>query len=257
MVLFLFILGLIFGSFVSAVSYRLPRRISFVSGRSFCPHCRQKISWYDNIPLLSFILLKGKCRHCHKKISWRYPLIELGTGLGFLAIGFFEPELRFRFDLGTFTLPFFLFTFVLLAIIAVIDWEQQEIFDGPVFFLFFLFLVVSLFVSEPTFYLALFSGFSSALFLLFLNLLTSGKGMGLGDVKLALPLGFFLGFPLALVWLFLSFLTGALVGVILILMGKADFGRKISFGPFLILSFWLTLFWGEKILLATGLAALF
>jgi len=79
------------------------------------------------------------------------------------------------------------------------------IFDGLAFFLFFLFLIVSFLVSEPAFYTALFSGFASALFLLLLNLLTSGKGMGLGDAKLALPLGFFLGFPLVLIWLFYRF----------------------------------------------------
>ncbi len=249
------ILGFIFGSFVGALTYRLPRGISFVFGRSFCPNCKVKIAWYDNIPLLSFLLLGSKCRHCKKKISWRYPLIESFTAVGFVLIYLFSKSQMFLsfgtligqgWTLFAIALPYLLVIFLVLEIIFIIDLECKVILDAPVFFLFFLFIITSLLISDNLFWTRLFFAFLLSSILLFLNLLTKGKGMGLGDVKLALPLGFFLGFPLGLVWFFVSFLTGALIGIILILVGKAKFGKAIPFGPFLIFSFWLTLTLGSK-----------
>lgn len=240
--LFLFVIGLVFGSFVSAISYRLPLGISFVSGRSFCPKCKHKISWYDNIPLLSFIILGGKCRHCGKQISYRYPIIELFTALGFILI--------YSFGQGrTLSISLLLFVFIVLEVIFIIDLEHRVIFDGLTYLLFVFFLITFLFVKDQNFYLNLLTGFTLSLFLLFLNLLTKGRGMGLGDVKLALPLGFFLGFPLGVLWIFISFLTGAILGVILILVGKTKFGKQVPFGPFLIFSFWLVFLFGESLVL--------
>src|SRR3989344_75443 len=85
---YIFIIGLVVGSFVGALSYRLPRGISIIKGRSFCPNCRKQVFWYDNIPLLSFLIIGGKCRNCRKSISIRYPLIETLTAFVFLGIYF-------------------------------------------------------------------------------------------------------------------------------------------------------------------------
>jgi leader peptidase (prepilin peptidase)/N-methyltransferase len=245
-----FLLGLIFGSFVSAVTYRMPRGISFLFGRSFCPLCKKQIRWYDNIPLLSFIILGGKCRHCKKRISYRYPLIELATGIGFVFVYLFFGQGRAFSNLPLFySLPYLLFVFLVLEIIFIIDLEHKFIFDSLVFILFFVFLATSFFLSDTLFWQRLFSSFLVSFFFLFLNLITNGKGMGLGDVKLVLPLGFLLGYPLILPFLFLSFLTGSFVGVILILLGKAKFGKPLPFGPFIIVSFWLTLVLGDKLFL--------
>ncbi len=252
-VFFIFLLGLIFGSFISALTYRLPRGIPFVFERSFCPICKKTISWYDNIPLFSFIALGGKCRNCKKRISWRYPFIEFSTAVGFVLVYIFlkngiffigqDPTLS---SLSWVALPYLLIVFLVLEIIFIIDLEYKVIFDIPVFFLFFLFIITSILISDSVFWMRLFFAFLLSFILLFLSLITKGRGMGLGDVKLALPLGFFLGFPSALVWIFVSFLTGALVGIILVLMGKAKFGRPVPFGPFLIFSFWLVLFLEDK-----------
>src|SRR5258708_17197299 len=87
MILLLFVLGLIIGSFLGALSYRLPRNMSISKGRSICPNCKHQIAWFDNIPLLSYVILLGKCRNCHKKISWREPAIELATGITFAFVG--------------------------------------------------------------------------------------------------------------------------------------------------------------------------
>jgi prepilin signal peptidase PulO-like enzyme (type II secretory pathway) len=231
--IFLFVLGLIFGSFISALTWRYPKGISIAKGRSICPKCGKQISWYDNIPLLSYIFLGGKCRNCKKKISLRYPIIELATGVGFLLIGFQ-------------VLPLILFC--ILEIIFVIDLENQIIPDDFIFigiFLVFLFLLVT---NSSFLFPNLLAGFLAASFLLLIHLVTRGRGMGLGDIKFAVLGGLIIGLPLFPIWLFLAFLTGAAVGIILILGKKAGFKSKIAFGPFLVISIPITLLWGQKII---------
>ncbi|MFC1625470.1 prepilin peptidase [Patescibacteria group bacterium] len=231
-------MGALVGSFVSAVSFRYPRGINFVSGRSFCPKCRSNISFYDNIPLISFSLLGAKCRSCKKKISIRYPLIEISCALGFLAIHLM-------------TLPFYIYlVFIVLISLFVMDIEERIIPDEFVFVTSFLVLTVFLITDFSGLYSHLLSGFLAAVFLLLIHLVTRGKGMGLGDVKFAILAGIILGYPLFVIWLFLSFLTGALVAIILILTRKAGLKDKIAFGPFLIVSLVISYLWGEAILRA-------
>lgn len=226
----IFLLGLAIGSFVGVVTWRLPRGKQFLLGRSICPHCLRKIAWFDNIPLFSYLLLGGKCRNCHKKISLRYPLIELATAVGILGIYVLD-----------FESPIFLILILLLTIsIFVIDLEKKIIPDELIFLGLGLTSLALLLGWNGSFYLHFLGGFASSLFLLLIHLVTRGKGMGLGDVKYALFAGTYLGWPKAVPWLFLSFLTGAGVGVILILLGKAKLGRQIAFGPFLAISFLLT-----------------
>ncbi len=216
----LFILGLITGSFLAALSYRLPRNISIKKGRSFCPSCKIQINWRDNVPLVSYLLLRGKCRHCKNKISWRYSAIELTTAIVFVLVGLNS---------------FMLFISCLLILIFVIDFEHQMIPDELVF----IGLGVSLIylLGSVSFYSNLLAGFLAALFLLLIHALTLGRGMGLGDVKLALFLGVLLGIHNLIYFYFASFLTGGVVAFILILVGKAKLKQKIAFGPFLIIGF--------------------
>jgi prepilin signal peptidase PulO-like enzyme (type II secretory pathway) len=222
--IFLFLLGLFWGSFLSVFSYRYPRNLQFISGRSVCPRCRSKISWFDNIPLVSFILLRGRCRHCKNKISWRYPLIELATGIGFALIGLN---------------PILLALLSILIVIFVIDLEHQIIPDTLVF----AGLILSLFTIQGVPFDNFFSGFLFSFLLLLIHLLTRGRGMGLGDVKFAVFAGVLLGLKIGFVWLFLAFLTGAIAAIILVLWRAKSFKDKIAFGPFLViaipLSIWL------------------
>ena len=245
------LLGLAVGSFLGAFTYRYPKGKSVLRGRSFCPLCRRRICWHENVPLVSYALLGRKCRGCKKSISVRYPLIELTTALGFGGIYYlfdscsrglncFLPgssSIQFWYSiLGDFTLPFLLFLFSTLVFLFVVDFEEQIIPDRAVFIpLALLVFLLTLFSPEKLF-LHLLAGFLAAGFLLLLHLITKGKGMGLGDVKFALFGGLFLGWPGMLVWLFASFVIGAVVGIALILLGKASFGQKIAFGPFLIVS---------------------
>ena len=111
---FIFIFGLCVGSFLNVVIYRLPRGLGFVKGRSFCPHCKKKIKWFDNVPLISFILLKGRCRVCHSPISWRYPVVELTTALLTLLIFNFKFEILNQYSILNFKTIVDLFLTLLL-----------------------------------------------------------------------------------------------------------------------------------------------
>jgi len=229
-------LGLVIGSFLNVVIYRLPRGLGFVRGRSFCPKCKHKINWFDNVPVISFLILKGRCRFCGRKISWRYPLIELLAGaLFYLSYLSHLSFLNYLLICG-------------LVVIFFIDLEHQIIPDEIVIPLSVLFLGYRLLTNIQ--YLIsnfLITGIVSFLFLYLIHLLTKGKGMGLGDVKLAFLMGLVLGFPKIVVAFYLAFLTGAFVGVILILLSRAKLKQKIAFGPFLVFGTIFSLLWGEKI----------
>ena len=231
-----FVLGLVIGSFLNVVIYRLPRGLGFVRGRSFCPKCKHKINWFDNVPVISFLILKGHCRFCGRKISWRYPLIELLAGaLFYLSYLSHLSFLSYLLICG-------------LVVIFFIDLEHQIIPDEIVIPLSVLFLGYRLLTNIQ--YLIsnfLITGIVSFLFLYLIHLLTKGKGMGLGDVKLAFLMGLVLGFPKIVVAFYLAFLTGAFVGVILILLSRAKLKQKIAFGPFLVFGTIFSLLWGEKI----------
>lgn len=254
-------LGTVCGSFLSVFTYRLVKGKNFVKGRSYCPKCKKKISWYDNIPLLSYVLLKGKCRNCKKKISIRYPLLELSTG--FLFLGTFlkalncintycvncSKELVCLWTGVDFMLGYILLIVLLLVLVSIflIDVEEMIIPDSIIFSGFLIFYIFyALFFSEDLFTFLL-SGLVSGLFLLSLHLITLGRGMGLGDVKFAILGGFVLGSKLTVVWLFLSFVVGAVVGLLLIGAKKAKFGRHVPFGPFLAISFIITIFFGSEL----------
>jgi prepilin signal peptidase PulO-like enzyme (type II secretory pathway) len=130
--------------------------------------------------------------------------------------------------------------------IFVIDLEQKIVPDELVFTGFGLTVFYLLLISPSTLFTSLAAGFGAALFLLLVHLATRGRGMGLGDVKFAVFAGTLLGWPMMPVWLFTAFLTGAVVGTILVLAKKVSFGKQIAFGPFLVISLIIVFIWGEK-----------
>lgn len=220
--LLLILLGLVIGSFVSAVTYRIPRDLGFVKGRSFCDSCKKELRWSDNIPLISFLCFAGKSRCCQKKISIRYPLIEIASAIGIIFLS-----------------PIHYVLFVLALCIFVIDLEHQIIPDELSWLLLLYALCFMPYGLVHTPYINLFAGFFLSLLLLILYLVTGGRGMGLGDVKLAIPLGLLLGLEKGLVWLMLSFILGGIVAGYLLVLKKANLKTKIAFGPFLIVAFWI------------------
>lgn len=262
---FVFLIGLSFGSFINAFEYRLKIKKSFISSRSACPHCHHQLSWFDLIPLLSWLWLRGKCRYCNRGISPQYPLVELATGILFVA-GYISVingisarlleisnwKLDILSELSP-TLPTvfrLLFTFLIitaLEIIFIYDLKYGLIPDEVVFPMIVLVLVyqaASAFGSSEgnLSYIInqmgnlLLSGLGAALFFILLIVITRGKGMGGGDVKLALLMGLILGFPQIITALYLAFITGAVISLILLAIKRKRFGQTIPFGPFLAAS---------------------
>lgn len=219
------LLSLAVGSFVSAISYRIPRGLGFVKGRSFCDSCKKELKWYDNIPLISFLFYRGVSRCCGEQISVRYPIIELATLIGFITL--FLLSANFTFYV----------LYVISLLVFIIDLEHQIIPDELTWAVLMLGLMVN--VQSPL--VALFTAFVLSLLLLSLFLITAGRGMGLGDVKLAIGLGVWLSFIDGLKWLTVSFILGGIVASVLLLLKRANLKTKIAFGPFLIAGFWITI----------------
>jgi len=247
--LVLFLFGLAIGSFLNVVIYRLRFGDSPMKGRSYCDHCKAKIIWFDNIPLLSFLLLGGKCRKCKKKIPVDYPLVEFLVGLQFVWV-YWLLKVNFSFFgswEGFYSLALLIYWLLLFSgslAIVVYDLKYMIIPDEvlwPLMGLSFL----RLFISHQ--WQVLWTAAGSTLFIFLIWLITKGKGMGFGDVKLAFLMGLVLGWPMIVVAYFLAFLTGAIAGVILILVNKKKFKDKIAFGPFLILGMIIAKLWGWSI----------
>lgn len=228
MIYFLLVLfGLAIGSFVSVVSYRIPRNLGFVKGRSFCDNCKKDLMWYDNIPLFSFLFYRGVSRCCNKKISIRYPAIEVTSLLGVLVTWIIFHNMTL------------VILFLLSLCIFIIDLEHQIIPDE----LSWLVLVLGLMANSQSLMTVLFPAFFLSLLLLTLHLVTSGRGMGLGDVKLSIALGLWLGLENGLTWIMVSFILGGIVSSVLLILKKANLKTKIAFGPFLIFAFWIIILW--------------
>jgi leader peptidase (prepilin peptidase)/N-methyltransferase len=241
MIVFLIlVLGLFFGSFLNVVVDRLQNKQSFISGRSKCDFCKKELAWFDLIPLLSFILIRGKCRYCRKKLSYYYPVTELSTGtlfsLAYLCLG---PQ-------PLVSLVYYLFITSCFIVIFFSDLKYGIIPDKIILPATVGTVIYLLIFNPQLLIINLLSAIGAGLFFLALFLFTKGKGMGFGDVKLALLLGLFLGFPKVVFALYLAFLTGAIVGLMLIIWKKKKTIKEtIPFGPFLILASLIGLFWGN------------
>lgn len=253
--LFWFALGACVGSFLNVLVYRTERGENWVSGRSHCDECGQKISWFDNIPLLSYALLRGRCRGCHQTISIAHPVVEALFGFLFMwwwLLGSFF----FKLTEEPFTLIQPLFWLIVGAILIFILVEDLLSMYIPLWSVYALTLLalfyrVSLVVfgimRVEDFLSVLIATLCGAAFFYALHAGTRGKGMGLGDVYLAVPIILLVGWPRMLVWLFLSFCIGALVGLIMLALKKAQFGKRLPFGPFMVIATFLTLMMGDAL----------
>jgi len=244
--LYSIVFGLIVGSFLNCAIYRLETKQSFLKGRSFCPCCKHILSWQDLIPVFSFLLLGGKCRYCDKKISVQYPLVEIATALLFFLISLLALNIN--------TLIYLMIIGCFLIIIFVYDLKHFIIPDKVVFPAIGIALAYNLYQLFTTNYPLstvlnnLYSALGAAGFFLLIVLISRGKWMGVGDIKLAFLMGFLLGFPYILVALFFSFLIGAIIGVGLILAKRKTMKSEVPFGPFLVIGTFIALFLGEIII---------
>jgi leader peptidase (prepilin peptidase)/N-methyltransferase len=264
------VLGLMVGSFLNVVIYRLPRMMeaewraqcaetggegeggsentvketfNLATPRSRCPHCGHPISALENIPVLSYLCLRGKCRVCRAPISPRYPLIELAAGLLGVAAAW-------RFGPGVPAAAAALLLWALLAL-AMIDFDTQLLPDSitlPLLWSGLLFNLSGQFVPLPQAVIGAMAGYLAlwSVYWLF-KLLTGKEGMGYGDFKLLAALGAWLGWIMLPVIVLMASLVGATVGIALILFARHDRQIPIPFGPYLAAAGMIALFWGEKI----------
>ncbi|GAA4380323.1 prepilin peptidase [Nocardioides caricicola] len=227
------VLGLLIGSFLNVVIHRVPAGLSLVSPGSACPACAHPVRAFDNVPVLSWLVLRGRCRDCAAPIAARYPLVELATGLLFVLVGWrFGPTpyaaaalvvtaagiALVMIDLDHRRLPFGVTGAMAVGTVVALGIDAARYGTAP----------VPTALAACALWLAVYGG---------IWLVTAGRGMGLGDVALAPVLGLalgWLGWGPALVGLGAGFAIGAVVGVVLVLAGRAAAGSRVPHGPFLV-----------------------
>ena len=254
---FLFVVGTFFGSFINVVALRYNTGLSSFSGRSMCPNCGRKLSWFELIPIFSFIFLSAKCRTCGSKISWRYFWVEVIAGIAFLFISlrqyYLYQNIFFYFNNGlVYSFLLFLyysFIFGLLFVIALYDSRHKIVPDVLVYVFIGLSLIkLYLFIFFKDFNLVMFDYFDLlaplTTFLPFFLLwyLSGGKYLGFGDVKLSVGIGALLGFVSGFSAIILAFWIGAVWSILMFVYTKIkqnttlSFKSEIAFAPFLILA---------------------
>jgi len=277
----LFLIGLCVGSFLNVVVFRYFPEDGFFcnlkkcNGRSKCMSCEKTLKWYELIPVVSFFAQVGHCRSCKAKISWQYPLVELAGGLIFLLPFYFLDHYSSFVILNSSLLTFsaiWIAIFLIFVLIWAIDYKFYIIPDELNIFLAVLGIIL---VAENSFFKN-FSEFGQGSFLesfsmlfgfrgniwtnhllgAFVGLLvigliilvTRGKGMGMGDLKLAGALGIIFGWPDIVFVLVFSFMIGSIYGIYLLLRRIKGFKDSVSFGPFLVLGSATMIFFGQNIL---------
>jgi leader peptidase (prepilin peptidase)/N-methyltransferase len=232
--------GLIIGSFLNVVAWRLPRGESLVKPRSKCPGCDTQLKAYDNIPLFSWLVLRGRCRNCKTSISARYPVVEAVTGALYALVVAVKID-----DTAQLVLGLVLVTF--LVPIAVIDLDVRRIPNALTAPAAVLAIVLGALLAPHDLPEQLAAG-AAALIFFMLPALLSKKGMGMGDVKLAAVLGLYLGRAVAPA-IFIALILGVVVGVAVMTSTGVTAGRrvKIPFGPFLAAGALIAFFVGDSI----------
>jgi leader peptidase (prepilin peptidase) / N-methyltransferase len=260
-------LGLLVGSFLNVVIYRLPvmmesrwrrdccellelppekqeQRLTLASPNSHCPHCKAAIRPWHNIPVVSYLLLMGKCANCGTRISLRYPAIELITGLMTLSLGFY-------FELSPALLGAIFLTWSLVAL-TMIDFDHKLLPDDitlPLIWLGLLFNLANTYVSLADAVIGAMMGYLILWSVYWLFKMVTGKdGMGYGDFKLLAALGAWLGWQALPLIILLSSIVGAICGIALMVIKGRGKEIPIPFGPYLAVAGWIALLWGDDIM---------
>lgn len=253
----LFIFGICIGSFLNVLADRLSNEET-IMGRSHCDNCKKQLAWYELIPLVSYYVQKAKCRSCNTKLSFFYPLVELVTGVTFVLVWMYfpsdfivaaYPNLESVFQTQNFG-PLLIVKLSVLAVMCCIivmffadlkyfiipDWIQLAL----AYLALLLFFIGEVDLHNLVYRLG--SAIVVMLPMLGIYLFTKGKGLGFGDVKLAANLGLFMGIQYALSALYLSFIIGAVIGCIVLVLRRGNMKTKIPFGPFILIGVCIVMF---------------
>lgn len=253
-------LGVLIGSFLNVVVYRVPLGMSIVRPASSCPTCSAEIKRRDNVPIVSWLLLRGRCRSCRTAISPRYPLVEAGTGAFFLvvAIAFsasiLHPTASGASLGGLLSMVAYLYLAAISVALALIDIDTHRLPNAivlPSYLIGFVLLAASALVSgRPGMLVPMVAGMVIAFTLYLVLWLVHPAGMGFGDVKLAGVLGLYLGFvgwPSLVVGLFAAFVLGGVFAIALVVLRRAGRRSGIAFGPWMLVGAWIGVLAGDTV----------
>ena len=242
----IFILGVSLGSFANVCIYRLPKNKQIVSGRSFCPRCKKKLNWFDNLPIISYLFLSGKCRRCKKIIPLRYLIVEIITGITFLLI-----HINFNNFL---TIIFLSILSLLFIIIFFIDLENFIIPDSLNFSIMALALFKNFLPVSNTSFIQEINqsiiggivGYLSIWLIIYLyKVIKKIEGMGLGDAKLMAGIGLLFGWQSVPFVLFVSAILGLIFVLPSLLNKQKNMRSEIPFGPFIITACLIYFIYGD------------
>jgi prepilin signal peptidase PulO-like enzyme (type II secretory pathway) len=274
--LILFVFGAAIGSFLNVVALRYDgEKFLFspklIGGRSHCPHCKKILQWFELIPLISFIIQGGKCRNCGARISFRYPIMELISGAIFVFVPLRLSSALYLASHSSALIGFsviWIIAFETLLLIGYIDLllgiipDELNITLGILGLIEIFFIAQTFGIGNPSFFgpYATIFGLQSNVWVdhivgalfgvgLFGGLVavTRGKGMGMGDVKLALPLGLLFGWPDIMFLTGFAFVIGGIYGMFAVTVGKKTMKSAVPFGPFLVLGAAIAFFWGSAL----------
>lgn len=234
---YIFIFGILIGSFLNVCSMRIPAGESVVTGRSHCDNCHTNIKWYDLIPVFSYLILRGRCRYCKIKLSLQYPMIEALNGILYVLIFYFN-----GFNLVS--VIYCLMTSALI-VLSIIDLNTNTIPFGINIFIFLLGLA-RLALDYRHFYIYLIGFFAVSGFLYIVFLITQGNGMGGGDIKLMAAAGLVVGWKLILLSFILGCIFGSIIHPIRMKFFKQD--KVLAFGPYLSAGIVFALLVGDKMI---------
>ena len=234
---FVFLYGILIGSFLNVCILRIPEGESIITERSHCNQCNLKIKWYDLIPIFSYIFLRGRCRNCKTKISIQYPMIEALNGILYVLIFYY---------LGINVLStLYCLVISALIVLSMIDLRTNTIPFGINIFIFCM-GIARIAVDYHHFYLYIIGFFAVSSFLYLIYMATKGNGIGGGDIKLMAAAGLVLGWKLIL----LAFLLGCIYGSIIhpIRMRIQKESKVLAFGPYLSAGIITAIFFGNEII---------
>jgi len=235
--LIVFLYGIVIGSFLNVCIYRIPKKENIVTVRSHCMECGYHLRWYDLIPLFSWLFLKGKCRKCGSKISAQYPIIEASNGVLYVVI--------FLVKGASVESLLYCLLFSALLTLSIIDFRTYEIPVG--FNIFIALLGVARVATDYRNWLNyLIGALCVSLFLLLLFIVTHGRAIGGGDIKLMAACGLVLGWKLIILAFFTGCIVGSVVHVIRMKVSNAD--RVLAMGPYLSIGVAIAALWGNLFL---------
>lgn len=248
------IFGLAIGSFLNVLISRLPNKESVIKGRSRCPSCKHTLGFFDLFPILSFILLGGKCKYCHKKISVQYPLVEAATALLFLTAYFvFIPEDRPINYFSFLKLTRAWFFISAMIIIFAYDFKRYLILDQIVYpSIIAAILTIPIFLGgqleQNLFWGVFLAAILGGGFFLLQYIISKGRWVGGGDVKMGVLMGLILGLSGLFFALFFAYIIGAIFSLWFIISKRKTIKDALPFGPFLATGTIISLFWAEEII---------